>query len=312
MTDIDPILDTEMRNEKSDQLHQFSTMEIIALMNEEDQKVPHVIKRALPDIAAVIDATVKVLQAGGHLYYFGAGTSGRLGVLDASECPPTFGVPHELVNGIIAGGDRALRYPIENAEDSKEEGATDVRKYVGRNDMVIGIASSGKTPYVLGAMEAARALGAQTASIACNASAELSHTVHHPIELAVGAEVVTGSTRLKAGSAQKMVLNMISTASMIKMGKVYKNLMVNVQASNEKLRKRAISIIRELTGVDEERAAEASNKAQGDARIAILMLLLEIDAETARRVLEQKKGHFPDTVEAMTQAHKQADNKNNN
>ncbi|MYL33916.1 N-acetylmuramic acid 6-phosphate etherase [Pontibacillus yanchengensis] len=299
MSETDPIVNTEMRNEKSNHLHQFSTMDIIKLMNEEDDKVAGAVKHALPQIERVIDRAVEVMEKGGRLFYFGAGTSGRLGVLDASECPPTFGVSHDLVNGVIAGGDEALRYPIENAEDSKETGAADVRKHVSAEDMVIGIASSGRTPYVLGAMEAAFELEVSTGCVCCNVGTELAEMVGYPIEVPVGAEVVTGSTRLKAGTAQKMVLNMISTATMIKLGKVYRNLMVNVQASNEKLRKRAISIIQELTGVDETKAAYYSRQANGDARIATLMILLEIDANAAQSLLDQKNGHFPNAVEGF-------------
>ena len=237
------------------------------------------------------------MKKGGKLFYFGAGTSGRLGVLDASECPPTFGVAADLVNGIIAGGDRALRYPIEGAEDSRETGGDDVRKHVGTHDLVIGIASSGRTPYVLGAIEEANKIGVVTAGISCNTGASLSKMVTYPIELPVGPEVVTGSTRLKAGTAQKMVLNMITTASMIKLGKVYRNLMVNVQATNEKLRKRTVSIIQELTRVSEEEAARYSEQAEGDARVAVLMILRRVDADRARRLLEEKDGDFVAAME---------------
>ncbi|MGI8314126.1 N-acetylmuramic acid 6-phosphate etherase [Halobacillus mangrovi] len=296
MTDVNDRLNTEMRNKKSDRLHNFSTLEIIELMNEEDHLVPAVVKRALPQIEKVIDRAVKVLKNGGKLFYFGAGTSGRLGVLDASECPPTFGVPNDLVNGIIAGGDHALRFAIEGAEDSEEAGAADVGKHVSLHDMVIGIASSGRTPYVLGVIDAAKKLGVPTAGISCNDNAELSKLVDFPVELPVGAEVITGSTRLKAGTAQKMVLNMISSASMIKLGKVYNNLMVNVQASNEKLRKRTLSIIQELTGVGEAEALHYSQQAQGDARVAILMVLLKTDVSQAKKMLEEKSGNFAEVM----------------
>ncbi|WP_202410164.1 N-acetylmuramic acid 6-phosphate etherase [Pontibacillus yanchengensis] len=290
------ILNTEMRNDKSDQLHQFSTMDIIQLMNEEDKTVPENIHQVLPESRQVIDVAVETLQKGGRLFYFGAGTSGRLGVLDASECPPTFGVPHDLVNGKIAGGDRALRFPIEDAEDSKETGANDVKQSVSSKDMVIGITSSGKTPYVLGAIEAANRLHIPTASISCNTNSPLSKLVDYPIEVLVGPEIVTGSTRLKAGTSQKMILNMISTTVMIKLGKVYRNLMVNVQASNEKLRKRAISIIQELTDVTEKEAAFFSKQANGDVRVACLMILLDVDAEKAVHLLEQNNQHFSHTL----------------
>ncbi|MFK3960672.1 N-acetylmuramic acid 6-phosphate etherase [Guptibacillus hwajinpoensis] len=296
LTDVNE-MKTEMRNAKSENLHQFSTLEIIELMNEEDGSVAGIVKTALPEIEKVVDQVVAVMKKGGKLFYFGAGTSGRLGVLDASECPPTFGVAADLVNGVIAGGDRALRYPIEGAEDSRETGAEDVRKHVSGHDLVIGIASSGRTPYVLGAIEEANKIGVVTAGISCNTGAPLSKLVTYPIELPVGPEVVTGSTRLKAGTAQKMVLNMITTASMIKLGKVYRNLMVNVQASNEKLRKRTVSIIQELTRVSEEEAARYSEQAEGDARVAVLMILRRVDADRARRLLEEKDGNFVAAME---------------
>ncbi|TKD70886.1 N-acetylmuramic acid 6-phosphate etherase [Pseudalkalibacillus hwajinpoensis] len=299
MTDVNSSPNTETRNVKSERLHQFTTLEIIELMNEEDQSVPVIVKGALPQIERVIDCAVAVMKNGGKLFYFGAGTSGRLGVLDASECPPTFGVAADLVNGIIAGGDRALRYPIEGAEDSKETGIEDVRKNVTSNDMVIGIASSGRTPYVLGAIEAANQLGVPTAGIACNNGSELSTLVTYPVELPVGAEVVTGSTRLKAGTAQKMVLNMITTASMIKLGKVYQNLMVNVQASNEKLRKRTVSIIQELTGVSEREALRSSKEAEGDPRVAVIMILLKVGVDEAQEMLEKKDGNFAEVMKGL-------------
>ncbi|KHE67320.1 N-acetylmuramic acid 6-phosphate etherase [Halobacillus sp. BBL2006] len=299
MTDVNDQLNTEMRNKKSERLHQFSTLEIIELMNEEDHEVPIVVKAALPQIEKVIDQAVKVLKNGGKLFYFGAGTSGRLGVLDASECPPTFGVSEDLINGIIAGGDHALRYAIEGAEDSEEAGAADVKKNVDANDMVIGIASSGKTPYVLGAIKEAEKAAVPTGCIVCNENSPLSQLVTYPVELPVGAEVITGSTRLKAGTAQKMVLNMISSAAMIKLGKVYKNLMVNVKASNAKLRQRTISIIQELTGVGEAEAVLYSERAEGDARVAILMYLLKTDAEQARKMLDEKGGNFAEVMKSI-------------
>lgn len=225
---------TESKNKQSDNLHEFTTQEIIQLMNQEDKTVPLAVEKALPQIRDAIDSAVDSLQRGGRIFYIGAGTSGRLGVLDASECPPTFGVSDDLVKGIIAGGDAALRYPIENAEDNREIGRGEADKFFSKKDVVVGIASSGKTPYVLGALERANERGISTIGISCNVRSALSSIAVYPIEILVGPEVVTGSTRLKAGTAQKMVLNMISTATMIKRGKVYKNLMVNLQATNEK------------------------------------------------------------------------------
>lgn len=299
MSNVPSFMNTETRNQKSEGLHTFSTRKIIDVINDEDATVAPAVKKSLSQIEAVIDQVVSVMEKGGRLFYFGAGTSGRLGVLDASECPPTFGVSSDLVRGIIAGGDRALRHPIENAEDSRDAGAEDVKRYVEKGDMVIGIASSGRTPYVLGAMEEAESLGIPTGCIACNTNTELAKMVTFPIEVLVGPEVVTGSTRMKAGTAQKMVLNMISTAAMIKLGKVYNNLMVNVQASNEKLRKRTVSIIQELTGVEAQVASRYSTQAGGDARVATLMILLNTDAETAKALLDKNNGHFPRTLEGI-------------
>ncbi|MBS4189961.1 N-acetylmuramic acid 6-phosphate etherase [Bacillus sp. FJAT-49705] len=299
MNEMNPTSLTEMRNKESENLHQFSTLEIIQLMNQEDKKVPEVVEKALPQLSNAIDAVVDALKCGGKLFYIGAGTSGRLGVLDASECPPTFGVSHDLVNGIIAGGEKAVRYPIENAEDNREAGIAEVDRLLTQKDIVIGIASSGSTPFVLGALERANEKNIPTVGISCNIGSDLARISKYPIEIPVGPEVVTGSTRLKAGTAQKMVLNMISTASMIKMGKVYKNLMVNVQATNEKLRQRSISIIQDVTGVEEAVAKEMSKKANGDTRMAILMILFSIECETAKSILNNYNDHFPKALEEL-------------
>lgn len=299
MTEDNPTNLTEMRNQHSDNLHQFSTLEIIQLMNQEDKKVPDIIEEALPRIKDATDIVVDALQRGGKLFYIGAGTSGRLGVLDASECPPTFGVSPDLVNGIIAGGEKAVRFPVENAEDNREEGKNEVDRYLSENDVLIGIASSGSTPFVLGAIERANEKNIPTIGISCNVGSELSQLAKYTIDLPVGPEVVTGSTRLKAGTAQKMVLNMISTASMIKLGKVYKNLMVNVQATNDKLRLRSLSIIQDITGVDQSMASEMIKSANGDTRAAILMILFSVELDTALSVLNQKHGHFSNAMEEL-------------
>ncbi|HET7615549.1 MAG TPA: N-acetylmuramic acid 6-phosphate etherase, partial [Bacillales bacterium] len=233
---------TEQRNKRSEMLDRLSVEEIIRIMNGEDQSVAASVEKQIPDVTAAIERIVDVVRDGGRLFYVGAGTSGRLGILDASECPPTFGVDPTLVNGIIAGGDRAIRTAIENAEDDERKGMQDLAQLVTKRDAVVGITSSGRTPYVIGAMKKANEIGAVTVGLSCNPDAELSRYVRFPIEAPVGPEVVTGSTRLKAGTAQKMILNMISTTVMIKLGKVYGNLMVNVQATNEKLRKRVVRI----------------------------------------------------------------------
>lgn len=302
MNDVNPTFLTEMRNKDSENLHQFSTLDIIKLMNQEDKTIPFVVEKALPQIRDGIDVAVAALQQGGRIFYIGAGTSGRLGVLDASECPPTFGVSHELVNGIIAGGEKAIRFPIENAEDNREAGKIEIDQLLTDRDILIGIASSGSTPFVLGAIERANERNIPTIGISCNVGSELSKIAKYPIELPVGPEVVTGSTRLKAGTAQKMVLNMISTATMIKLGKIYQNFMVNVQATNEKLRKRSISIIQDIAGVDAAKAKELNDKANGNTRIAILMSMYSINYETASSVLSQNNDHFPKAMEELQRA----------
>lgn len=283
---------TEMKNGKSENLHEYSTMQIIQLMNEQDKIVADVVTKALPQIEQAVNTMVNTIEKNGHVMYFGAGTSGRLGILDASECPPTFGVSPDLIQGFIAGGNVALRNAVENAEDSLKSGVADVKKHVTEKDIVVGLASSGSTPYVLGAIQQANEIGIPTIGISCNIETELSKYVDIPIELPVGPEVVTGSTRLKAGTAQKMVLNMLSTATMIRTGKVYKNLMVNVQATNNKLRKRVINIIQDITGVHEKMAKEASDAANGDARVAILTILYNIDTKMAQSILDKHNGNF--------------------
>ena len=241
-------LTTENRNERSMNLHKQSALQIIQLMSEEDAKVPVAIQRVANDIARAVDAIVERLRKGGRLIYIGAGTSGRLGILDAAECVPTFGVSPELVVGKIAGGDRAILKAVEGAEDSEQFGEDDLKNiHLSEHDTVVGIAASGRTPYVIGALKYAATVGAKRVSLSCNAHAEISQFAEIPIEVVVGPEVLTGSTRLKAGTAQKLVLNMLSTASMIGIGKVYKNLMVDVQPTNEKLRVRAIRIIQQAT-----------------------------------------------------------------
>jgi N-acetylmuramic acid 6-phosphate etherase len=270
-------------------------------MNEEDQTVALAVRAALPQITAATEAVVAAMKSGGRLFYIGAGTSGRLGVLDASECPPTFGVEPELVSGIIAGGEQAIRSAIENAEDDAVAGAEAIAAAVRLGDVVVGIAASGTTPYVIGAMREARKRGIVTASISCNANTPLSAEVQFPIEVPVGPEIVTGSTRLKAGSAQKLVLNTISTTAMIQLGKVYGNLMVNMKATNHKLRIRTVRIIREATGVDEETASRYGAEADGDARVAILMIMFNVSKEKATDALRQAGDHFGETVKLLQQ-----------
>ena len=294
-------LTTEQRNERSLQLDRLSTLEIVQIMNSEDRKVADAVERAIPDIVQAIDPIVEALGNGGRLFYVGAGTSGRLGILDASECPPTFGVSPDLVQGIIAGGEQALVRAVENAEDDGEQGARDIRERVTAKDAVVGISASGGTNYVLGAIGEANRIGAVTVGISCNAGTPLSRTAQYGIEVPVGPEVVTGSTRLKAGTAQKMVLNMISTTAMIKLGKVYGNLMVNVQATNRKLRDRVIRIICDATDVDPDTARQYCGAANGDARIAILMIKFGISRMQAEEVLAGERHHFGNAMRRLTE-----------
>ena len=282
---------TEQRNAATLDIDSRATSEILAIMNVEDARVTDAVRAALPQIARVVDEIVSRWQRGGRLAYFGAGTSGRLGVLDASECPPTFSSPPELVQGFIAGGDGALRRAVEGAEDSLQLGAQDVAQAgIGVADVVVGLAASGTTPYVLGAVEEARRRGAFTAAITCNAGTPLAAAVDAPIEVVVGPEVVTGSTRLKAGTAQKLVLNMLTTASMIRSGKVYGNLMVDLNASNVKLRHRARRIVASATGLSEEDAAPYLEQTGYRAKPAILMILAHCSAPEATRRLETAGG----------------------
>ncbi|TVY07529.1 N-acetylmuramic acid 6-phosphate etherase [Paenibacillus cremeus] len=290
---------TEQRNEHSQHLDSMSVNEIVELMNQEDKKVAVAVEAALPQITTAIEAIARTLKAGGTLYYIGAGTSGRLGILDASECPPTFGVDPSLVVGIIAGGPGAITRSVENAEDDHEAGKRDIGAQITPSDVVVGIASSGTTPYVIGALEEARRIGAVTIGFSCNTNTKVSTAAQYAIEVPVGPEIVTGSTRLKAGTATKMVLNMITTTTMIMLGKVYGNLMVNVQATNAKLRKRVIKIITDATGAAEETAAAICSQANGDARIAILMLKYGITAEEAASALARTNDHFGNTMRLL-------------
>ena len=254
---------TETRNPDTMHLDEMSPLQIVTAMNREDRKVPLAIEAVLPQIAAV-EAVETAFRNGGRLFYLGAGTSGRLGVLDASECPPTFGVDHGMVVGLIAGGDRALRFPIEGAEDSRELGRQDLADHNLQSvDVVTGIAASGRTPYVLGALEYTRSLGCHTAAVACNRDSAVGRAADIAIEAVVGPEVLTGSTRLKAGTAQKMILNMITTGAMARIGKVYQNLMVDVVQSNKKLQTRAENIVMEATGVSWPEARAVIDAAGG-------------------------------------------------
>ena len=282
---------TEQRNPNSMHVDSLSALEIVQLMNEEDKQVPLAIEKCLPQIAQAVECIVAAFQQGGRLVYIGAGTSGRLGVLDASECPPTFGVSPEMVKGIIAGGERALRHPIEGAEDSKEQAVVDLQTIqFSSKDVLVGIAASGRTPYVIGALEYAKSLGSVTVSIASNPNSAMANIVDIAIDTVVGPEVLTGSSRLKSGTAQKLVLNMLTTASMILMGKCYQNLMVDVQASNEKLKARAIRIVMQATDCDKALAEETLKQADQNAKLAIMMILSGLDRAQAETLLEKHQG----------------------
>ena len=282
---------TEQRNPNSMQLDSLSAQELVALINREDQQVALAVEKCLPQIASAVEKIVTAFERGGRLVYVGAGTSGRLGVLDASECPPTYGVKPEMVVGLIAGSDHALRHPIEGEEDNVQQGQADLEEIdFSARDVLVGIAASGRTPYVLGALNYAKQLGATTVSIASNPNSKMAEVADIAIETVVGPEVLTGSSRMKSGTAQKLVLNMLTTASMVLIGKCYQNLMVDVQASNKKLKARALKIVMEATECDNEAAANVLAKANGKVKLSILMQLSGLDALEAQSLLDKSNG----------------------
>lgn len=290
-------LTTEQRNQDTLGLDTMSVKEALLLMNQEDEKVAEAVKDELSSIEPVIIQTIEAFNQGGRLIYMGAGTSGRLGVLDAAECVPTFGVSPDMVIGLIAGGEKAMTIAVEGAEDSMELGRKDlVDLNLSKHDMVIGIAASGRTPYVIGGLNYAREIGAKTASLSCNKNALISQSADFPIEVSVGPEFLTGSTRLKSGTAQKLVLNMISTISMIGIGKVFNNLMVDVKATNEKLVERAKRIIMQATEVDYETAETYFYEADEDVKLAIVMILTNSSKDDATEKLTQAKGFIKKTL----------------
>ena len=289
---------TEAPNPRTASIDTLSSLEIVALINEEDARVAGAVREQLPQVARAVDAIVERLRRGGHMFYFGAGTSGRLGVLDASEMPPTFSVPPDLIQGWIAGGDSALRRSSEAAEDDAAAGAQAARDAgVGSADVVVGIAASGTTPWVLGALGEARARGAVTIALTCDPGAPLARAAEITIAPVVGPEVIAGSSRMKAGTAQKMVLNMLSTATMIRLGKVYGNLMVDVRPTNTKLRRRAVRILQQAAGAGSEAARAALEETDYEVKPALVMLLSGVDADEARRRLAEAEGFVRHAVE---------------
>ena len=290
-------LDTEQSNPNSLHIDEMSTMDILTTINNEDQKVAFAVKEAIPQISIAVDCIYDQMCKGGRLIYIGAGTSGRLGVLDASECPPTYGIDPSLIQGLIAGGKEALTTAIEGAEDSQEQAIEDLKNiHLTDKDIVCGIAASGRTPYVISALQYAHTIGSETVSICCVHNGEISQYAHYPIEVITGAEVVTGSTRMKAGTAQKLILNMISTSVMIKRGKVYKNLMVDVQPTNEKLKIRAVNIVSQSLDCSEEEAKTLLTKCHYNVKTAILSGLTGKDEKECEEALLKNNGNINETI----------------
>lgn len=290
-------MSTETRNQNTMNLDIMTPLEVVTVMNQEDARVPAAITPALPNIAQCVTWAIESIEAGGRIIYMGAGTSGRLGVLDAVECPPTFGVAPEVVVGLIAGGEKAFVKAVEGAEDSRELGREDlINISLQKRDIVIGIAASGRTPYVLGGLAYAQELGCHTVGISCNPGSAVGAAAELAIEVVPGPECLTGSTRLKSGTCQKLILNMISTATMVGCGKAYQNLMVDVMQTNEKLVVRAQNIVMEATGCDRETAAEKIALAGGNAKTAITMILADCGVEEARERLAKARGHVREAI----------------
>ena len=290
-------MSTETRNQNTMNLDIMTPLEVVTVMNQEDAKVPAAITPALPNIAQCVTWAIESIENGGRIIYMGAGTSGRLGVLDAVECPPTFGVAPEVVVGLIAGGEKAFVKAVEGAEDSRELGRQDLIDInANKNDIIIGIAASGRTPYVLGGLAYAQEIGCHTVGISCNPGSAVGAAAELAIEVVPGPECLTGSTRLKSGTCQKLILNMISTATMVGCGKAYQNLMVDVMQTNEKLVVRAQNIVMEATGCDRETATEKIAIAGGSAKTAITMILADCELEEAQARLAKAKGHVREAI----------------
>jgi N-acetylmuramic acid 6-phosphate etherase len=295
-------LATERRNPDTLNIDELSALEVVQKIHEADLQVASCITPALKEISIVAEKAVEAFENGGRLLYIGAGTSGRLGVLDASECPPTYGTDPKLVVGLIAGGEFALRNAIEGAEDDADLGKSDLQKEnITDKDVVVAIAAPGRTPYCLGAMEYAKQQGAHTAALVCSMNSPMEKLADTSLVVVPGPEVVTGSTRMKAGTVQKLVLNMISTTSMIKWGKVYSNLMVDVQPTNEKLKQRARNIIVEATGVSEEEADQALKEQNGNTKAAIFQLITGVSADEAKGYVEKQNGRLKDAIKLYSQ-----------
>ena len=293
-------LATERPNPKSQDIDKLSTVDMITLINDEDAKVAQAVRRVIPQIAQATNMIASALENGGRLFYVGAGTSGRLGLLDALECVPTFGTQPDLVQALIAGGSEAMLRSVEGAEDDSDQAAIDLAvRDLRQSDIVCGLAASGRTPYVIGALRYASSVGANCIAIACNAGAPILELADVGIAVEVGPEVIAGSTRMKAGSAQKMILNMLSTGAMIKLGKVYGNLMVDVKVTNQKLAKRALDLVAQLTSKDEERAKALLDAAGNQVKTAVVMGKLKVTSVEASKLLQGANGHLRRVIDEV-------------
>ncbi|RKQ32549.1 N-acetylmuramic acid 6-phosphate etherase [Oceanobacillus halophilus] len=293
-------LTTEKRNPGSVNIDQISTIKLLQVINNEDKKVANKVEMVLPEVAIVVEKVMEALSNGGRLFYVGAGTSGRIGITDASECPPTFMTDPEMIQTVMAGGNTAFFQAVEGAEDNEQQGAVDLKtRGLTKKDVVIGITASGRTPYPIGALKYAQSVGAYAVSLTCNKNSEISRYADTGIEVVVGPEVLTGSTRMKAATAHKMILNMISTSTMVKLGKVYENLMVDLHASNYKLKERAKSIIMEITDVPYEKAGAVLDATNNEVKPAIVMIEAGVDFEKAKDALDKSKGYVRKAIEYL-------------
>jgi len=297
LIDLEQLI-SEGRNPETMDLDLLSTQALVECINKQDKQVPLAVEKTLPAVAHAVDEITSAFKKGGRLIYMGAGTSGRLGVLDASECPPTFGVKDDMVIGIIAGGPKAILKAVEGAEDSPQLAVDDLKKInFNRNDVLVGIAASGRTPYVIGALNYANSIAATTVALSCNPDSEIARLANIQISPVVGPEVLTGSTRMKSGSAQKLVLNMLTTASMVRLGKSYQNLMIDVKASNEKLVARALRIVIQATDCHEEEARVKLEQSNNNVKLAILMILTDLNLAQAKQKLIKKEGFLRLAIE---------------